>query len=670
MNKRQIEVEKAKLKEEAKKVKELKAIYQKAIKDIAEKIEISNGKIAVLLANWDDLSDDEKSIYQSQIYQKNFQNALRTQLDGYVNALQAGQYESIDEYMRSCYEIGYTGAMYDLAGQGIPLIMPIDEKQVVTAMYVNSKISKRLYAKLGEDVEALKKKIASTLSRGIATADSYANIARNIASDSNVGFNRAMRITRTEGHRVQAQSAMDACYKARGAGADIVKQWDATLDGRTRPSHRMVDGEIKELEEPFSNGLMYPGDPNGSAAEVINCRCALMQRGRYELDEDELEVLKERAAFFGLDKTKDFNDYKKKYLKAVDVVSVGVPKPAKAFTPAKTIREAEEYVKQFVDDKQFGAVGVSLKGIGIDAANAVNEVLTELFNDYDVGKLGGVIAPNGNTKLGKLVANAKAAYSPLRKSLMLNKQTFKSLKTVAKDVVEEKRLIADYIKNPKSFTFANKRAEAVTKASVVSGRATVPETVEDIINHEFGHTFEKAILQMDNYNLIKANMSKYAEKISGYATTEMGEYIAESFAAYRKGEKIIDPELKKAFEKLNKSKITAADSSKKDIVKIGNGSIIVTDKQFGMKAGQHAKDYGLDPSKTEDREKLRAIIDDVVTNHDEVRIGSWRGQSEECYFWIKDGDVVVSTVESKRFVTIMKGRMDHAGLEKARRTEV
>lgn len=345
MNKRQIEVEKAKLKEEAKKVKELKAIYQKAIKDIAEKIEISNGKIAVLLANWDDLSDDEKSIYQSQIYQKNFQNSLRTQLDSYMNALQAGQYESIDEYMRSCYEIGYAGAMYDLAGQGIPLIMPIDEKQVVTAMYVNSKISKRLYAKLGEDVEALKKKIASTLSRGIATADSYANIARNIASDSNVGFNRAMRITRTEGHRVQAQSAMDVCYKARDAGADIVKQWDATLDGRTRLSHRMVDGEIKELEEPFSNGLMYPGDPNGSAAEVINCRCALMQRGRHELDEDELEVLKERAAFFGLDKTENFNEYKRKYLKAVEKapsVKNTVETAVKKVAPTKTVIKAKK----------------------------------------------------------------------------------------------------------------------------------------------------------------------------------------------------------------------------------------------------------------------------------------------------------------------------------------
>ena len=109
---------------------------------------------------------------------------------------------------------------------------------------------------------------------------------------------------------------MDACYKAKDMGADVVKQWDSTLDTRTRESHQAVDGEIRELDKPFSNGLMFPGDPDGAAAEVINCRCALLQRARWALDEDELETLKERAEYFGLDKSKTFDDYKKKYLKA------------------------------------------------------------------------------------------------------------------------------------------------------------------------------------------------------------------------------------------------------------------------------------------------------------------------------------------------------------------
>ena len=553
MNKRQIEVEKAKLKAEEKELKHLKAIYNKAAQDISEKITLSNGKIDVLLSRFDDLDDIEKSILQSQIYQRDFQKSLKTQIDGFMKDLNSKQYSSVEEYLKDCYETGYIGSMYDIAGQGIPIIKPIDQKKVVKAMTTDSKISKRLYTKLGEDVDFLKKRIANNLSRGVATGSGYRVIARNIAADSNVGFNRAMRIARTEGHRIQITAADDAQHAAKKAGADVVKQWDAALDGRTRPTHRQLDGQIREIDEPFEvdgRKVMYPsgfGDP----AEDVNCRCALLQRAVWNLDEDELQKLKERAAYFGLDKTKKFEDFKKKYLKAAK--SEAIPKTARVFKPAKTVEEAEKYVKQFVDDTQFGGVGVSLKGIGLDSANEVNEALTKLFNDYDIGKLGGVIAPNGNTKLGKLISNAKAAYSPIRKSLLLNKATFKNLKTVAKSVEEEKRLIAEYIKNPKSFTFASKRAEDVAKASVASRRATVPETVEDIINHEFGHNFEKAISQMDNYDLIKANMPKYAEMISGYATSTMSEYIAESFTSYRKGENLIDPELKKGFEKLKTS---------------------------------------------------------------------------------------------------------------------
>ena len=30
------------------------------------------------------------------------------------------------------------------------------------------------------------------------------------------------------------------------------------------------------VDQVFSNGLMFPGDPEGDAGEVINCRCHLM----------------------------------------------------------------------------------------------------------------------------------------------------------------------------------------------------------------------------------------------------------------------------------------------------------------------------------------------------------------------------------------------------------
>lgn len=45
----------------------------------------------------------------------------------------------------------------------------------------------------------------------------------------------------------------------------------------SRPDHKQAHGQVVKVGTPFIVGgeaLMYPGDPNGSAAQVCNCRCA------------------------------------------------------------------------------------------------------------------------------------------------------------------------------------------------------------------------------------------------------------------------------------------------------------------------------------------------------------------------------------------------------------
>jgi hypothetical protein len=59
---------------------------------------------------------------------------------------------------------------------------------------------------------------------------------------------------------------------------DVRKVWISTKDGRTRDSHRALDTESVGLDERFSNGLEYPGDPAGDASETVNCRCVMLTR--------------------------------------------------------------------------------------------------------------------------------------------------------------------------------------------------------------------------------------------------------------------------------------------------------------------------------------------------------------------------------------------------------
>ncbi len=302
MNKREKEVLQLHFQAEEDVIAELEKQYRRALNDIDRKIRLL-------------MSDD---LTQSKIYQIEYQKALRGQIEGILEKLHGDEFSTIQKYLHDCYEDGFIGTVYDIAGQGIPLIMPIDQAAAVKAIMTDSKVSNGLYNALGVDVKKLKTGIRQEITRGISTGMLYDDIARNISEVSKAPLSRAKTIARTEGHRIQQSSAYDAQQAAKKKGADVLKQWDSTMDGATRPIHRELDGQIREVDEPFSahgKKAMFPGD-FGDPAEDCNCRCASLTRARWGLDEDELQTLKNRAKYFGLDKTEDFNDFKKKYLKA------------------------------------------------------------------------------------------------------------------------------------------------------------------------------------------------------------------------------------------------------------------------------------------------------------------------------------------------------------------
>lgn len=363
MNRWEIEVQKSLLDSEEATLKELEKQYAKSLKDINEKVKGFQADIDLLdqALSQDGLDETTRAMLQSQkrskIYQQNYQKALQGQVSGILDKMHGDNYATIDKYLNGCYETGYIGTMYSIAGQGVPLVVPINQAAAVKAVLTDSKVSNGLYAALGVNVKKLKKSIAQEISRGIASGLPYSDIARNISSVSKAPLWRAKTIARTEGHRIQQTSSRDAQYAAKKKGADVLKQWDAALDGRTRDSHARVDGEIRELDEKFSNGLMFPGDPSGGAAEVVNCRCVALTRARWALDDAELQTLKERAEYFGLDKTKNFEEFKQKYLKS-----------------AKTIEKIENSGKILISDAKL--LGYALNySVAPDKARAFEDAL-------------------------------------------------------------------------------------------------------------------------------------------------------------------------------------------------------------------------------------------------------------------------------------------------------
>lgn len=60
----------------------------------------------------------------------------------------------------------------------------------------------------------------------------------------------------------------------------IIKVWNSTLDGKTRPSHAVADGQARKLDDPFTvqgQSMQFPKDTSmgATADNVINCRCGV-----------------------------------------------------------------------------------------------------------------------------------------------------------------------------------------------------------------------------------------------------------------------------------------------------------------------------------------------------------------------------------------------------------
>jgi SPP1 gp7 family putative phage head morphogenesis protein len=86
---------------------------------------------------------------------------------------------------------------------------------------------------------------------------------------------RARMIARTE---IINASNKGSLLAAQATGLNVQKKWISTYDKRTRNDHREVNGKLTDLNGEFEVGgemLSYPGDPKGSAQNVINCRCAI-----------------------------------------------------------------------------------------------------------------------------------------------------------------------------------------------------------------------------------------------------------------------------------------------------------------------------------------------------------------------------------------------------------
>lgn len=151
-----------------------------------------------------------------------------------------------------------------------------DNPRLMPAYTPNSAVAKAIAE--GKAIEWNIKNITAAMTQAILQGESIDNMSKRLSHVYEMNAASSVRYARTMTTAAENAGRVAANKRAETIGIDCEKVWLATLDGRTRHSHRQLDGEKRANDAKFSNGCAYPGDPSGPQHEVWNCRCTLLTK--------------------------------------------------------------------------------------------------------------------------------------------------------------------------------------------------------------------------------------------------------------------------------------------------------------------------------------------------------------------------------------------------------
>lgn len=185
-------------------------------------------------------------------------------------------------YMPEVYCINHDYATYEIEhGLKIDTSYTLYDRQTAELLLSDEAVGKRAQRIADvKDITWNKKQVQSTMLQGIIQGKSIPDLATSLAlAVGEKNRKAAIRNARTMTTGVQNAGRVAGYERAKEMGIDTRMQWVATLDGRTRHEHRLLDGQVRDTDEPFEvdgEKIRFPGDPQAAPRLVYNCRCTLI----------------------------------------------------------------------------------------------------------------------------------------------------------------------------------------------------------------------------------------------------------------------------------------------------------------------------------------------------------------------------------------------------------
>lgn len=263
----------------------LQAVYADAVASMTAKMEKELAQFEKDKAKWQaDVATGKKTAeqYQAWLKDQSLHNdqvkALKKSLAQDLTATDKMAMAYVNDMPAGVYAEGMNFATYEVEhGAKADLSFTLYDKNTVMELVANEPdLLPQMQLDEGKDLAWNQKHVTSAVTQAVLQGQTIPQLASAIAGVAAMDQRAAMRSARTAMTSAHNLGKLKGYGNAAKMGIDIKKRWLATLDKRTRGSHRHLDGETVKLGEEFSNGLKYPGDPSGAGFEVYNCRCTMV----------------------------------------------------------------------------------------------------------------------------------------------------------------------------------------------------------------------------------------------------------------------------------------------------------------------------------------------------------------------------------------------------------
>ena len=269
--------------------KELKAVYNKAYKDILQKQKDFNKKYAAKeakklkqLASGQITQEEFDAWKAGQVFQSKQWEDKKKQILNTLYNTNSTAADIINGKTKDVFTFNANYTAYQLEhGAGINFGFGLyDETSVVNLIRNDPQLLPEWKIDQPKDYTWNQKKLNRQINLGIIEGESLDKIANRLSKSLvSQNFNKMRTFARTAMTGAQNAGRQIRLEEAKKLGINVKKEWMATLDAHTRMTHRKLDGQKVDTDKSFDiNGMSirFPGDPLAPAALVYNCRCTMV----------------------------------------------------------------------------------------------------------------------------------------------------------------------------------------------------------------------------------------------------------------------------------------------------------------------------------------------------------------------------------------------------------